>query len=491
MVSKLAKRPENSMSRLLIQLRVYLTVFYGVPVGCQLGFVDFFDFFDFLFQRRIDIAVVTRMVKFITISLLAYVAAFFCFTPVEATDQQAVLDLISHELARANNPNPISTIDDVLLHIHNRINVIISDRQLKVNAATLCKILHECNDDMSAKQMRHARSYLKSVFDGLNGLFHWIAFYMNEAQYLPAQEALQRALALVAPHLKWHYDLEAKYRPSAYASHQMETSSLPPYDWEGVVPLVPLSDLEQETRDAGFNIPASGPVTLRKSNEVDTWIREIQLQKGICKRLIDELQPPRDSRFHRVTAKTLIAPCTIRQDVFESTAEWGCPHTYADLHQLASESQIWQRLFQHHKELMIVRATYDLRRVEAYRLYKPDERKDQVATIMRQLKRFIRKYGGDPNTAQTSAVPDCSNVHDAGTSTAPSEQTGPELSYFGGAILKPPTGYMDPAYRHDETTFGYPAFDHGGPAGANSDRDSPEGPSDVGCFIRNYHHPDY
>ncbi|TPX40782.1 hypothetical protein SeMB42_g05878 [Synchytrium endobioticum] len=55
-------------------------------------------FFDFLLQQRIDIEVVTRMAKFITISLLAYAAAFLFFTPDRAVgitdDEKCIRDVI-------------------------------------------------------------------------------------------------------------------------------------------------------------------------------------------------------------------------------------------------------------------------------------------------------------------------------------------------------------------------------------------------------------
>ncbi|TPX40420.1 hypothetical protein SeMB42_g06021 [Synchytrium endobioticum] len=80
---------------LLIQLRVYLTVFYG---------------------QRIDIGVVTRMAKFITISLLAYAAAFLFFTPVRAGRHNQDDICIQDMMAAAENPDrgihPLSPIRD-------------------------------------------------------------------------------------------------------------------------------------------------------------------------------------------------------------------------------------------------------------------------------------------------------------------------------------------------------------------------------------------
>ncbi|TPX45669.1 hypothetical protein SeLEV6574_g03735 [Synchytrium endobioticum] len=432
------------------------------------------------------------MAKFIAISLLAYVAAFFCFTPVEATDRKAVEKMIS-VIKKAGNSVSESTIDDALLHIHERIDTIMSDLVLPMDVATIYNILHERNDNMSDDQRKYARSYHQTAFDELNRLFIRIADFMNKAEYLhdnAVQQILQEALALVAPPLKWHHHQETKYRQNVKTHPALMPPSLPPYHWEDVGPTP--SRFEKQYRAESPNNPASTPVPIFTDLEFNGWLEKIEetiagYQRPIYKK--EKIDYHRN--FHTATAKSILSHDQIRPDVYKSTAEWGWPYKYEDLHRLASEYQIWQSLLQAHTKLIIAHATYDLERVRAYRLYKPDERKDQVATIIKQLKRFIRKFGDAPNTAQTSAVPDCSNVHDVGTSTAPSEQTGPVLSYFGGAILEPPTGYVDPIYRHDGTTFGYPAFDHGGPAGASSDRDSPEGPSDVGCFIRNYHHPDY
>ncbi|TPX44166.1 hypothetical protein SeLEV6574_g04672 [Synchytrium endobioticum] len=414
------------------------------------------------------------MAKFITISLLAYVAAFLFFTPVytqtECKNRLAVnvLKRMLLEHVEADNSVSASTIKDALVHINNRIDMIVSDA---VPKEIRDSILQGPNN-MFPTQLSLARAYHYNVCLDLKALFEYIA--------------------QLAHPLKWHFDREKDYRSRVRFSSGMLAPALPHYAWHQVDPQP--SRLEQESCNARTNIPASGPVTIFRDCDVTSWMGKIQREQRVLQAARNKLEYPEKihPNYHHATAKYLSTD-KYCQAKLESTTTWGCPYTYADLRLLASENQIWEPLLRAHKELIIARAQTYLKRLKVYRARCSTQNDcDLATTIMEQLKTVISKTkGGDTNTAQTSAVPDRRNVHDVGISSAPGEQTGPVLSYFGGAILEPPTGYTDPACLHDETAFGNPASDHRGSSGANSDRNSRERSPDIGYFIRNYQHPCY
>ncbi|TPX40419.1 hypothetical protein SeMB42_g06020 [Synchytrium endobioticum] len=154
---------------------------------------------------RTDIAVVTRMAKFITISLLVYVAAYFCFTPVEATDPRD-MDCIRHMIFAVTNP----TGTEPLSHIRDRIEDIFSSRL----STSSC-----------------LRSSHSNVFDDLKKLFTILAQCIQGSRDNTYRPTLYEALALVCFHINMHYKLEDDYRRPG----QERTNLVrPAYDWEAL-----------------------------------------------------------------------------------------------------------------------------------------------------------------------------------------------------------------------------------------------------------------
>ncbi|TPX49501.1 hypothetical protein SeLEV6574_g01419 [Synchytrium endobioticum] len=433
--------------------------------------------------------------KAMIICLLVYVAAFICFAPVavEAPDpsrdavRQMVAKLLIH--LEAGNSVSESAIDDALVHIKHRIDEIVS-RVLPEDADTRDSFLEEPNKYMSSDQLSFARSYHHTVFDGLKRLFDDITRFMNESECRNVRQLLQAAQKLVAPPLKWHFDQEEKYRPRISHNGRMIKPKLPKYKWKHVDPQP--SRREQKVRDARLKNPASRSVTLFKNDQVDRWIRKIQKQQRGCQARIDDLRLPRDCRFHGATVRIILRNEHFRREYLESTTAWGSPYDYKAFQQLPLESSFWVPLYQAHEQLILLRANYDLERVKAYKAYKPNKRQVEVATIIEELERFISAKRGDTNIAQTSVVPECSNVNDVGISTPPGEQTGPVSAHFSGAhfsaaVLEPLTGYMDPAYRHDETVFAHPSYDHVKSSGGNSDRESGKRPHSPSYSISDWY----
>ncbi|TPX33558.1 hypothetical protein SeLEV6574_g08368 [Synchytrium endobioticum] len=366
--------------------------------------------------------------KAMIICLLVYVAAFICFAPVAVAAPDPTRDAIRQMVAKllihvgADNSVSESAIDDALVHIHERIDAIISD-VLPKDADTRDSFLEEPNKNMSSDQLSFARSYHHNAFDGLKRLFDDITRFMKESVCRNVRQLLQAAQELVAPPLKWHFDQEEKYRPYIRHNGRMMKPKLPKYKWEDVDPQP--SRLEQEVRNARLRYPASRPVTLFMNDQVDRWIRKIQELQRECQAQIDDMRLPRDRRFHGATARNILRNEHFRREYLESTAAWRSPYDYKALQQLPLESSFWVPLYQAHEQLILLRANYDLERVKAYKAYKPNKRQVEVATIIEELERFISAKRGDTNIAQTSVVPECSNVNDVGTSTPLGEQTKP------------------------------------------------------------------
>ncbi|TPX40955.1 hypothetical protein SeLEV6574_g06314, partial [Synchytrium endobioticum] len=125
-------------------------------------------FFDFLLQQRIDIEVVTRMAKLITISLLAYAAAFLFFTPVRAVgitdDEKCIRDVISAVIHPTTGEEPLS-------YIRDRIKYIVSKTSNILRTVCIIEEVLEVPANLHPERYAFLRGFHESVFNKLKFLF--------------------------------------------------------------------------------------------------------------------------------------------------------------------------------------------------------------------------------------------------------------------------------------------------------------------------------
>ncbi|TPX41267.1 hypothetical protein SeLEV6574_g06179 [Synchytrium endobioticum] len=135
-------------------------------------------------MRRTDIAVVTRMAKFITISLLAYAAAFLLFTPVSATDprdEPYIQGIISAV------PDPTTHIDP-LSYIKHRIDEIVSSGL----SGTSCtkEDVFKSPEEIPEERIPFVRSYHHTALVRLNRLLQSLTVYINDYRFHNARQVL-------------------------------------------------------------------------------------------------------------------------------------------------------------------------------------------------------------------------------------------------------------------------------------------------------------
>ncbi|TPX40842.1 hypothetical protein SeMB42_g05853 [Synchytrium endobioticum] len=192
-------------------------------------FVNFF-FSDFLLQQRIDIGVVTRMVKFITISLLAYAAAFLFFTPVRAPDPVPKKQCIRQLIHAAENP---SLGKEPLSFIRESIRIII-DHEL---SNTICneEDVFKHPTQIPEEFVPSVRDFHECVFHYLKRLYEHVADFISDKEYRKARKILLEARALVWFHIYRHYHQERAYRSMTPESRlPREKLELPHYKWANV-----------------------------------------------------------------------------------------------------------------------------------------------------------------------------------------------------------------------------------------------------------------
>ncbi|TPX30086.1 hypothetical protein SeLEV6574_g08636, partial [Synchytrium endobioticum] len=147
------------------------------------------------------------MVKFITISLLAYAAAFLFFTPIRA-GRQFLDDLCIHDMIVAaiypdRGIHPLSLIRD-------RIGCIVSracnDSKIKCSIAEVL----ETPGNIDSDRISPLRRFHESVFNDLTILFQWLTQAIRYNDNI--RPTLEEAQALVFFGINWHCDLVKTFR---------------------------------------------------------------------------------------------------------------------------------------------------------------------------------------------------------------------------------------------------------------------------------------
>ncbi|TPX48928.1 hypothetical protein SeLEV6574_g01773 [Synchytrium endobioticum] len=170
------------------------------------------------------------MAKFITISLLAYAAAFLFFTPVRAGRHNQDDICIQDMMAAAENPDrgihPLSPIRDRMK------DIFITTSTSPAIQCSMGEVL-ATPENIPKKRFAILRSFHHSVFDKLKRLFERLTKVINNKDYNVVRQILPEAQALVFSGILWHCRQEGVFRSlrgfRAGRSTQKELT-LPAYD---------------------------------------------------------------------------------------------------------------------------------------------------------------------------------------------------------------------------------------------------------------------
>ncbi|TPX31112.1 hypothetical protein SeLEV6574_g08562, partial [Synchytrium endobioticum] len=181
--------------------------------------------------QRIDIEVVTRMAKFITISLLAYAAAFLFFTPVREARQTDDDICIDDMIRTARHP---STGRHPLSYIRDRIESIVSKTSRGSKAPCDEGEQLKFPDQVHPDHIVDLRKFHEHVFNKLKSQFESLTKAINDNNN-DVRQALRKAQAIVWTSMINHYHLEGQFRAlrgivgGTPLQNELE---LPAYDWE-------------------------------------------------------------------------------------------------------------------------------------------------------------------------------------------------------------------------------------------------------------------
>ncbi|TPX44603.1 hypothetical protein SeMB42_g04272 [Synchytrium endobioticum] len=182
------------------------------------------------FWMRIDIEVVTRMAKFITISLLAYAAAFLFFTPDRAVgitdDEKCVRDVIFAVTHPITGTEPLS-------YIRGRIKYFVSSVSKRSRCRCSMDEVRKGPTEVDPQRYTTLRNFHDRVFAKLKGLFECLTKAINENNNDNVLQTLRMAQALVWPDMINHLHLEGSFRSSRGSGPSAQNElELPAYDWE-------------------------------------------------------------------------------------------------------------------------------------------------------------------------------------------------------------------------------------------------------------------
>ncbi|TPX43464.1 hypothetical protein SeMB42_g04712 [Synchytrium endobioticum] len=160
---------------------------------------------------RTDIAVVTRMAKFITISLLAYAAAFLFFAPVRAPRSYSNDQCLRDMILAATNP---TSRQAPLLYLIQRIDVIIT---LGLTKFSCTKEEGSANpEQLPQERIDLVRFFHRHVFYDLKRLVIKLTGYI-EYSLDTTRPTLYEAQAIICFQINWHYHQERTYRQAVLA----------------------------------------------------------------------------------------------------------------------------------------------------------------------------------------------------------------------------------------------------------------------------------
>ncbi|TPX45790.1 hypothetical protein SeLEV6574_g03657 [Synchytrium endobioticum] len=188
-------------------------------------------FFDFLLQQRIDIEVVTRMAKFITISLLAYAAAFLFFTPVREARQRDDDICIHRTIFAVTNPThgtvPLSCISD-------RIKIIVSKISNILRTKCIIEEVLELPANLLPERYASLRGFHESVFNKLKFLFESLTEAINNNNNDIVRQVLREAQGLVFTGILWHRKQEGIFKEfiGSRGRWPQKKLKLPLYQWK-------------------------------------------------------------------------------------------------------------------------------------------------------------------------------------------------------------------------------------------------------------------
>ncbi|TPX50541.1 hypothetical protein SeLEV6574_g00859 [Synchytrium endobioticum] len=171
------------------------------------------------------------MAKFITISLLAYAAAFLFFTPDRAVgitkDETCIRDFIFAVIDPITGTDPFSIIRE-------RVNKIVIETAQGRKAPCYMHEILEVPENLDKDRITPVRKFHAYVFKQLKTLFERLTKAINDTNNY-VQQTLRMAQALVWPDMINHLHLERKFRASkgiVGGTPLQNELELPPFVWE-------------------------------------------------------------------------------------------------------------------------------------------------------------------------------------------------------------------------------------------------------------------